>query len=176
MTSFPKFLWDDCNSIEEQRARVFRRWLADPSGRYDERWDNEKLVKLAIEFWVQSLFRRSPDQRIHEYWSDGIYHLECWNRQITNLRFSGTSIFSDRFANREWFAPFELDVHYPSETANAPRALSLRFGERDPVFPIAKVPLGDRLERKQTALSVHTRRPTEDCRWAISLTFDPYEG
>ena len=93
MTNNPTFLWDDCTSIEEQRARVFRRWLADPDGRYDERWDNDRLLKISIMFLIHPLLRRSTDQRVHEYWSDGIHHLECQNKQMTDLRFSGTSRF-----------------------------------------------------------------------------------
>ena len=176
MTNAKTFLWDDCTSIEEQRSRVFRRWLADPTGRYDERWDNERLVRLAIEFWVQALFKRSADHRIHEFWSDGIQYLECPSRQITDLQFSGTSLFSDRFANQEWFAPFELDMRYSSEIANSPEALSIRFGLRDPALPIAKIPMGDRLNREKIVSDIHTNRPTEPCGWAVSLTFDPYGG
>ena len=59
------FLWDDCQSIEEQRARVFRRWLADPDGIYNERWNNLRLVQLAIMFWIGPLLRKSSRVKQH---------------------------------------------------------------------------------------------------------------
>lgn len=171
-----QFLWDDCHSIEEQRARVYRRWLADPVGRYNERWDNERLVRLAIEFMIQPLFKRTANKRLHEFWSDGIVHLECLNRDFTDLRFSGTSIFSDRHARHEWFAPFELDIRYQSGAANVPTSLHLRFGELDPTLPIARIALGPYSDRIQTAMNVHSQRPAGDKGWAVNLSFDPYGG
>ena len=171
-----KFLWDDCHSIEEQRARVFRRWLADPKGTYDERWSNEKLVRLAIEFWIQPLFMRSADKNLHEYWSDGIKYFECTSRDFTDLRFAGTSFFSDRHARHMWYAPFEFDVRYQSLAANIPSDVRLRFGEPDPTFPIARIPLGETDGRKQLAMDIHSRRPVNTAEWAVSLTFDPYVG
>ncbi|MDB4759744.1 hypothetical protein OAG34_00875 [bacterium] len=169
-----RFLWDDCHTIEEQRARVFRRWIADPRGDYNNRWDNERLVALAIEFMVQPLFMRSEDERLHEYWSDGIVHFECLNREMADLKFSGTSIFSDRHANHEWFAPFELDIRYKFHSANMPASLNLRFGEPDSRFPIARIPLGTHSERRKTAMCVHSGRPASDDKWAVNLSFDPY--
>jgi len=171
-----KYLWDDCRSIEEQRARVFRRWIADPRGVYDERWDNERLVKLTIEFFVQPLFRRSEDPTLHEYWSDGIRYLNCDNPDITDLRFSGTSVYSDRHAKHEWLAPFELEVRYASNQSNVPSSLNLRFGRSDPVFRIARIPLGENGKREQAALAVHSRRPRTYIDWAANLSFDPYNA
>ena len=165
----------DRRLIEEQRASVFRRWSADPSGRCNEQWDNEQLVRLAIEFIIQPLFMRSGNERLHEYWSDGIVYLECLSREFTDLRFSGTSIFSDRHARHQWFAPFELDIRYPSLAANIPTSLKLRFGELDPNFPIARIALGTHSERKQIATDVHSRRPIGEANWAVGLTFDPYD-
>ncbi len=170
-----KFLWDDCESIEEQRARVFRRWLADPNGTYDERWNNERLVRLAIEFWVQSLFRRSDDKTLHEYWSDGITHFNCDNADITELHFSGTSIFSDRHANHEWLAPFELEIRYACNQSNVPSSLNLRFGRSDPVFRIARIPLGTVADRKKAALAVYSERPRVNQEWAVNLSLNPYD-
>ena len=154
-----KFLWDDCHSIEEQRARVFRRWLADPKGTYDERWSNERLVRLAIEFWIQPLFMRSADKNLHEYWSDGIKYFECTSRDFTDLRFAGTSFFSDRHARHMWYAPFEFDVRYQSLAANIPGDVRLRFGEPDPTFPIARIPLGETDGRKPVSYT-HLTLPT----------------
>ena len=168
-----RFLWDDCNSIEEQRARVFRRWLANPHGRYDDKWDNDLLLRLAIEFMIQPLFMRSANERLHEYWCDGIVYFECSNPNFANLRFSGTSVY---FCGQKYcgFAPFELDLRYGFADSDMPEAVSIRFGELDPSYLIARIPTGTRAEYKNNAIKVHLRRPTCETEWAVNLNFDPY--
>ena len=169
-----RFLWDDCKSIEEQRARVFRRWLADPDGRYDERWNNDRLLRLTIEFMIQPLLMRSSDKRLHKFWSDGITYYECLNREFTNLKFAGASMY---FSNQKFggYAPFELDLQYNLPESNIPEALSIRFGEPHPLHVIARTEYKHSPEQLRYAMAVHSRRPTHSEDWAVNLSFDPYD-
>ena len=167
-----KFLWDDCKSIEQQRARVFRRWLADPEGTYNDRWDNLRLVKLAIEYWVEPLLRQSGNTSLDGYWSDGVVYLECANLVITDLQFSGVLVISERQIKRG-LAPFELGIQYESERDDAPTAVRLRLGERDADSPLS-LATHEGPNRSLTAIDVYSRRPTADVEWAINLAFAPY--
>ena len=130
------FLWDDCQSIEEQRARVFRRWLADPDGICNKRWNNLRLVQLAIMFWVGPLLRKSSSTLFDGYWCDSVDYLECSNRLITDLQFSGVLVICERQARRG-LEPFELDIRYESDSASIPANLALRLGEREDRKPFA---------------------------------------
>ena len=165
-------LWDDCKSTEEQRARVFRRWLSDPDGIYNERWNNLRLVQLAIMFWVGPLLRKSSNTLFDGYWCDGVGYLECSNRLITDLQFSGVLVICERQARRG-LEPFELDIQYESDSANIPANLALRLGERagDKPFALA-TPEGPC--NLQASTDIYSGRPNFDLGWAVSLSFEPY--
>ena len=169
-----RFLWEDCRSIEEQTARVFRRWLTDPDGHYDDKWSNDKLLRLSIEFMIQPLLMRATDHRLHKIWSDGITYYECLNREFMDLRFTGTSVYFDdqKYCG---YAPFELDLQYSQPDSNIPSALSIRFGKPDPLHMIARTETVQLTDQLPNAMAVHSDRPTRSEDWAVNLTFDPYD-
>ena len=167
------FLWSDCQSLEEQRVRVFRNWLLDPNGQCHEKWNNDRLVKYTIEFWIQPLLKLSGDESIPKLWSDGIIYFECQKREMANLHFSGTTVLSDQQARSQWLAPFELRCRY-DESATPPQAVEIRLGRPDAKSQILRTPLGSSQTRIQRAKFIHVSRPEKNNEWAIVVYLDPY--
>ena len=87
-------------------------------------------------FWVGPFLRKSSSTLFDGYWCDSVDYLECSNRLITDLQFSGVLVICERQARRG-LEPFELDIRYESDSASIPANLALRLGEREDRKPFA---------------------------------------
>ena len=106
------------------------------------------------------------------YWCDSVDYLECSNRLITDLQFSGVLVICERQARRG-LEPFELDIQYESDSANIPTNLAFRLGGRGGRKPFAlATPEGPC--NLQASADIYSGRPNFDLGWAVSLSFEPY--
>ena len=165
---------DNCDSKDQQRARVIRRWASDPAGRTCDRLTNDQFLRLSLKFWIGPVLRRAGNPRFHEYWSDGVWRLASERIGSAAYRFTGATIWSDRQATREWFAPFELHVDYGEPDADIPKRLQLKFGWRNGDGDVRRVSVGSIAERGGIADHVFAAQPMADTDWAVIVTLDPY--
>ncbi len=164
---------ENCDSAEQQDARVMRRWVAEPYGRLNASWSNFQGVRLSLEFMIGRLLQLSDAPALHEYWCDGV---EPVVHTSTNddYSFAGACILADRESTAQWLAPFELQIVYPPG-CDWPLMASVRLGHRD-AERLFDRSLGCCREHRLYALSdwIYGARPNSREAWAICLDLDPY--
>ena len=164
---------ENCETNEQQFARICRLWLSDPDGRFDARQTNRQRLCSSLEYRFQPWFSLSPEKTIHEFWSDGIYFLET-SGDGADFEFVGASIFSDREAMKMWLAPFEIAVTYPNDEIEQPAALRIKFGVHDSEQLIARIQPKSWKTWREEAVDLLSPWPTDDCDWAIVLESDSF--
>jgi hypothetical protein len=164
---------ENCDSPEQQDARVLRRWAADPFGRFDTSRSNFEEVRLSLEFMIGRLLRLSDAPTLHEFWCDGVEPV-VYSVVESDYAFAGACILSDHEANLMWLAPFELQIAY-LQGCDWPAMASVRLGHRDTEHRFDRSLVCGR-EHRLYALShwIYGDRPNSIDAWAVSLDFAPY--
>ncbi len=166
---------DRCDSPDHRFARLVRLWHAEPFGLFSEYKSNHAVLRVATEFLICRIIKRAANPALHEYWSDGVEFIE-FSKNPTCYYFGGACIFSDRHCNWMWLAPYELTVHFATDTADMLSAVSLRLGHAAKDDPISKAYEVKRREYRlyTMAHALYGARPNCDADWAVALDIDPY--
>lgn len=168
---------DFCVSADQQFSRIVRRWAAEPLGQFEEGYSNHERLRSAIEYFIQPILKQSPDESVHEFWSDGVELIESF-ASSTVYFFGGACIFSDRHANWMWLAPFELRMDYNPHATDCPSSVDLKLGHRDLNERISKQYPTGRKGYRLYAMShcLYGNRPKSNENWAVHVNLSPYTG
>lgn len=163
-----------CADPDQWFARILRRWVALPLGRFDERYSNHAWLRVAVERFVCHIIETSNDSNWHGYWCDGVEFVE-WKVDGNSYFFGGAGYISRPDAGPQWILPFELRIEYDSTNIDRPSSVDLRLGHRDPNNLFSeRYPAGREHRLHAIAHYVYGDRPTLIGDWAIHVNLTPY--
>jgi len=165
---------ENCRSSDQQFSRILRRWQHEPLASFDDVASNHQALRVATEFLIGSILKRSDNLLLHEYWCDGTDFVET-SCDAHRYFLGGGCKFSDRYANAMWLAPFELSLNYSPIDLDMPSSLVLRLGHFGAEHTISKrYPTGRTYRLYAMAHALYGNRPTNDNDWAAVVRLDPY--
>ena len=163
----------NCDSVEQQDARILHRWASDPDGRYTNWISHEERLWFTLANFVGRALQTSSDPLVQTYLigSEG-FELVSYQEPPASYKFSGILNWGDGKTNRGWLAPFDLHVTYLTGSSEIPTKVMLKFGARDGEGDIRRFPQGLSLDRASNANQVLKARPETDGDWGIIVVLD----
>jgi hypothetical protein len=144
---------------------ALRKWCQLNTDDVEERYETEARIASELEWWLSGALSRNPVKWNQGWWSDGVVHLVLRRADGLTIVAAGVTIWADADARREFIAPFEAEFYFKSELSHRFKRTIVRFGIREGVNGIYRLPYGSATAYQR----VFDERPQRDQDWAVAI-------